>query len=215
MKELEPWHPAADYKAYRAALATEKRQKGVFDMELAGKKFGVFGLGGSGKSFFLEHLLKQFRTPFIYRTTGDFDNVENAIIFKPTDKYLDMDLFLLSARKLAINGKIDAILIDDAEIFMTDTRLKQGIMLEMQTMHRNYGLAFGISSKRPQNLPSSIFDSCYAVFLFSIEAPSAVRKFVDFHPGYADLIPRLDYARHNFIAKETGHAPYLCKPLQA
>lgn len=182
-------------------------------MDIQNKKIGIFGIQGSGKTHFARELLKQFRAPFIYRLTGDFDNVENAVIFKQTDKYRDLDLFLATAKIWGTNGKVDAIVLDEADLFMTESRLAEGLMNEMVLMHRHFNLAFILISRRPQDIPSKVYESCHYIVTFSIDAPGVRRKFKDFHPDYETLMPKLDYARHNFIIKALGEAPRLYSPL--
>jgi len=183
-------------------------------MDLFQKKIGIFGIQGSGKTHFARSILRYFRAPFIYRLTSDFDNVDNAIIFKQTDKYADLDFFLATARRLGQAGKIDAVVLDEADLFMTEARLEQGLMNELVLMHRHFGLAFIIISRRPQDIPSKVFESCHVIALFAIDAPIAKKKFSDLHEDYKTLLPNLDLARHNFIIKELGQPPQLCAPIE-
>lgn len=137
----------------------------------------------------------------------------NAVIFKQTDKYKDLDLFLATAKIWGTNGKIDAIVLDEADLFMTEARIEQGLMNEMVLMHRHFNLAFIIISRFPQDVPRKVFESCHAIVNFAVDAPVVRRKFEDLHPDYSVLLPQLDFARHNFIIKELGEAPRLYSPL--
>jgi hypothetical protein len=184
-------------------------------LDWANKKIGIFGIQGSGKTHFARELLKQFKAPFIYRITGDFDNVDNAVIFKQTDKYLDLDFFLDTAKRLGINGKIDAIVLDEADLFMTEARIEQGILNELLLMHRHFNLAFILISRAPQDIPRKVFESCHYIVNFKADAPLIRKKFIDLHEDYKGLLPLLDFDRHNFIIKEIGNPPKLYSPLTA
>jgi hypothetical protein len=182
--------------------------------EFAGKKIGIFGIQGSGKTYFARKILANFRAPFIYRVSGDFDNEPNAVIFKPTDKYLDLDTFLHTAKYWATMHKIDAIILDECDLFTTETRLQQGILNEIVLMHRHMGnAALILISRRPQDIPQKIFETCHYVVNFAIDAPIARRKFTELHADYDVLLPRLDFAAHNFIVKEIGQPPRLFNPI--
>ena len=182
-------------------------------MDLANKKIGIFGIQGSGKTHLARELLKGFRAPFIYRITGDFDNLDNAVIFKQTDKYLDLDLFLDTAKRLGQNGKIDALVLDEADLFLTESRINQGLMNELILMHRHFNLAFILISRAPQDIPRKVFESCHYIINFKLDAPLVKRKFEDLHEDYKVLMPQLDFNRHNFIIKELGMPPRLFAPV--
>lgn len=182
-------------------------------MDFSNKKIGIFGIQGSGKTFFATKLLSQFKAPFVYRLTPDFDNVENAIIFKQTDKYRDLDFFLATAKRLGQNGKIDAIVLDESDLFMTEARIEQGILNEMLLMHRHFNLAFIIISRAPQDIPRKVFESCHYIINYMLDAPLVRKKFEDLHADYKTLLPQLDFNRHNFIIKEIGQPPKLYSPI--
>ena len=139
--------------------------------------------------------------------------MENAIIFKRTDKYLDLDLFLDTARRLGVNGKIDALVLDEADLFMTEARIEQGILNELLLMHRHYNLAFILISRAPQDIPRKVFESCHYIVNFKADAPLIRKKYYDLHEDYKTLLPCLDFNQHNFIIKEIGNPPRLFNPL--
>ena len=182
------------------------------------KKTLILGIQGSGKSHFARWLIGAFYNPLIYRVTDDFDNVNEQgkappTIFKPTDKYLDLDLFIQTAKRLGTNKKIDAVFFDELDLFLTDTRLGQGFMNELVLMHRHFNLAFVGISRRPQDIPGKVFESSHIIVNFALDAPLARKKLIDLHPKYADLLPLVKYEAHNFIVKELGQEPVLYAPL--
>jgi len=181
--------------------------------DFVNKKIGVFGIQQSGKTHFARELLKCFRAPFVYRLTGDFDNVENAIIFKQTDKYGDLDLFLATAKRLGTAGKIDAVVLDEFDLFATESRLSQGLLNEMILMHAHFNLSIVLLSRRPQDIPSKVFESCHIIVNFIIDGPAAKRKFIDLHADYETLMPHLQFEKHNYILKELGRPPLLFEAL--
>lgn len=181
---------------------------------LSGKKIGIIGIQGTGKTFFARKLLQYFKAAFVYRITADFDNEpDNVFLFEQTDKYRDLDFFLMQCKRLGQKKIIDAFVIDEFDLFATEARLEQGLLNELVTMHRNYNLSFVWLSRRPQDIPSKVFESSHFVVVFKIEGPSAIRKLTELHPKFAELMPLLDFDRHNFIVKELGKEPVLCGPL--
>lgn len=185
-------------------------------ISFAGKKIGLFGIQGSGKTFAALKILSGFRAPLIYRITSDFDNLPNAIIFKPTDKYADLDLFLHTAKNWGTNGKIDAVVLDEADLFMTETRLTQGILNEMILLHKHFGdIAVVLISRRPQDIPVKVFGSCHVLLIFATDEPGARSKLSALHSDFEHLLPLLKFEEHNFILKEVSKPPVLYNPLPA
>jgi predicted AAA+ superfamily ATPase len=53
-------------------------------MDLTGKKIGIFGIQGSGKTILAKKLIRSFRKPIIYEVNPDF-RTENCMIYKPSN----------------------------------------------------------------------------------------------------------------------------------
>jgi hypothetical protein len=187
-------------------------------LDFKDKKIMIFGIQGSGKTHFAKKVMGQFFNPLVYRVTPDFDNMGPQgggppTIYKPTDKYLDLDGFLITAERLGQRKKIDAVVIDELDLFTTEARLERGPLNEWVLMHRHNNCAFIGISRRPQDVPSKIFESAHVIVVFALDAPIVHRKLCDLHPDYELLLPHLSLEKHNFILKEIGKAPVLCNPV--
>ena len=79
--------------------------------------------------------------------------------------------------------------------------------------HRHYNLALCLISRRPQDIPTKIVESCHFVFIFKIDGANVKKKFKDIHEGIPVLLDKLDYKTHNFITKELGEEPFISKPV--
>jgi len=174
------------------------------------KKVIILGIQGSGKTHFAKKLLSTFSRPFVYRVTSDYDYMETpTLVFKPTDKYLDLDLFLITGKRLGSQKKIDALVLDELDLFTTESRLEQGELNEWVLLHRHNNAAFVGISRRPQDIPGKVFESAHYVINFALDAPACTRKFCDLHADYEHLLPMLSIEKHNFIVKEVGKPPVL------
>jgi len=183
-------------------------------MDIVEKKIGIFGVPGSGKTHFAKQLIKGFNSPFIYRVTEDFDNEgENVKIFKPTDKYLDLDLFLHTAKTWGQHRKIDCMVIDEFDLF-AQRSLEPGTLLnEMVILHRHNNLSEIYISRRPQDIPNKVFEMMHHIFLFALEGTNALEKFTKLDARFEPLLPYLSMENHNFIHKELMKPPELHKPI--
>lgn len=183
-------------------------------MDLLNKKIGVFGINGSGKTYAVRQLMRHFKAPLVYRITDDFDNEpDNVKIFKPTDKYADLDLFLYTAQSWGRAKKIDCVVLDEFDLF-TNRFLEQGSPLnEMVALHRHDNLSMIFISRRPQDVPAKVYESLHHLFVFATEGPGAVKKLTEIHGDFERLLPSLSIERHNFVYKQHGMPPSLCAPI--
>ena len=183
-------------------------------LDLREKKIGIFGVPGSGKTHFAKRLLQSFNSPLIYRVTSDFDNEgENVKIFKPTDIYHDLDLFIRTVKTGGSRGKIDCMVIDDFDLFAQRCLELGSPLNEMVLMHRHWGISEIYVSHRPQDIPQKVFENMHHTFVFPLEGELATDKLTKWDARFADLLPYLSMERHNFIHKELMKPPALCAPI--
>lgn len=183
-------------------------------MDLKEKKIGVFGINGSGKTYFVRRLLQNFKAPLVYRITDDFDNEPNNVkIFKPTDYYQDLDLFLHTAKSWGRAKKIDCVVLDEFDLF-TGRFIEQGSPLnELIALHRHDNLSMIFISRRPQDVPAKVYQNLHHLFVFATEGTGAVKNLRELHPDFEVLLPQVSLERHNFVYKQHGMPPALCAPI--
>jgi len=186
-------------------------------LDLKGKKYAIFGIQGSGKTVLAKHLLNYFNKPIVYEVHPDYRDTK-AQYYRPNNFSLQaLDEFSGKIKQLAIKGKCDLLNIDEADLFFKNnfdinTAPK---LYDLVINHRHYrDLALSFISRRPQDLPTKIIESCYAIFIFKLEGANAIQKFSTIHPKIPALIDKIDYRMHNFIVKELGKEPYICNPVR-
>ena len=193
------------------------------------KKVGVFGIQGSGKTYFCEFgLIKSFKKPFVYLLhPEDFTSCGNNVtVYIPykrikgvkmldrSTEHLDrvMAEFIIRAKR----GEYDAFFLDEASTFLPKdlrTLQKYPNIIDAIDSHRHYGkkkgegFAFVYMARRPQSLPTEIVETSEYLILFAIEGKNVKEHFRAIHSKYEELIPQLSRANHNFIVKELGSDP--------
>ena len=183
-------------------------------INLKNKKFAIFGIQGSGKTVLAKHLLKSFNKPIVYEIHPDFRDTK-AMIYKPKDLLLPtLNEFCAKIKQLAIKGKCDLFIIDEADYFFRSNFDIPLNLLDLILNHRHYNLALCFISRRPQDIPTKVYESCYATFIFKLEGVNALDKLAQININMRGLIDKVDYSRYNFIVKELGKDPYLCRPIK-
>lgn len=194
------------------------------------KKVGIFGIQGSGKTYFVEHtLIKAFKKPFVYLMhPEDFTTCKNNVaVYIPTKiikgkrvldrsvQHLDrvMGKFIEDAKK----GKYDAFILDEASTFLPKnlvTLQKEAPnIIDAIDSHRHYGkkkgegFAFVFMARRPQSLPTELVETSHFLFIFALEGKNAKDHLKSIHSDFSDQLEVLTVDKHNFILKELGKPP--------
>ena len=178
-----------------------------------GKKIAIFGIQGSGKTHMAKWLVrKHFKKAIVYKVTEDWDN-EQVFRYSPKNKigeFEDFGKFVLRAAK---EGKIDCVVIDEADMFFRTNYDLSPDWNELILMHRHLNIAIVLISRRPQDIPTRIVESCHHLFIFKIEGANVFKKFSEIHKDIPLMLSSLVYEQHNFIWKELGKNPVLHKEI--
>lgn len=194
-------------------------------MDIKSHKICVFGIQESGKTYFAQHgLAPQYDNPLIFVVNKDdvpgWIEVKNAHVYLAENRLnvgVEFKKFMEAARKWALEGKIDAIFIDEADLFFNSNYDLDPVTLDLVLNHRhipeNKGTALIFMTRRPQDIPTKIVESSKFLFIFKLEGANAIQRFKEINPTIPPLIEALDYKRYNFVVKEIGKDAYIHKPL--
>lgn len=173
-------------------------------------KFQIYGIQGSGKTYFTKKLIESgiFKKPIVYivNKDDDYQKVSKLYAYEPKNVLNEFQGFIIWARKLALEGKIDCIVIDEADLFLR-YNFEVSTFDELNDLllnHRHYKVSMVFISRRPQDLPTKIVESCKHTFIFKLEGANALKKFNDIEAGLGDKIKKLDYKSHSFYYKHIG-----------
>lgn len=190
-------------------------------MKIHAHKTGIFGIQESGKTYWMKKMHKKFERPIVFSVNPDdgWESMKSIYVYaanrlKPQEEFRR---FIKWVHKLAMDGKVDLIVIDEADMFIANNWDVVGELNDLVLNHRHFndgrGVALWFATRRPQDIPTKIVESCRNLVIFKLEGANAVQRFKEIHPELPDMIESLDYAKHNFIVKEIGKAPVMHKPL--
>jgi len=181
---------------------------------LKNKKILITGLGGRGKTY-LAHKFSFFFKCLIYTHHKDdiekYWGHEKVFLAMPQDYVKEFPFWCLIAKRMATVGKINCFIVDDADaIFKShfDTCPQLG---DLVVNNWHYGLAMIFISRRPQDLPTKVYNAFELLCLFPIEAPQAIKLLNQYSEGLGDLVRGLSYESHEFILKHIGQEPIRVK----
>lgn len=187
-------------------------------------KVFVGGLQGSGKTVFVRWLVKnRYRRAIGIRETKDFDDVPNMVLVErgEADRLVAIEQIakmLVDIGKEVESGKrehheFDALVIDEADLYFKSNWDIGYFMSNLVAMHRHYKLALVFVTRRPQDIPAIIRESCKYSIYYKIQGTYVMRALRDMHPDIPDILEQLDYDAHEFVFYELGHQPVRHKPV--
>ena len=185
--------------------------------ELKDQKSCIFGIQGSGKTYFIQNMCKHFKKPIVFQVNDDdnWTSVKGMTTYKANRNKLKEDFseFIQYVRNRALKKEIDLIIIDEADLFFRSNYHIEENLNDLVLNHRHLGVALWFVTRRPQDIPTKIVESSKFLIIFKLEGKNAIQRFYDIHPLTPVLIEALDYKKHDFVIKELGEEPILHKPL--
>ncbi len=173
------------------------------------------GIQGSGKSELVRHFIKSkmFKAPFVY----DVQHHDYKVVDKDCYRYLptgkasiaELDSRAKDVIKLAKEKKIDAFILDEADMFLSENYQLRENLNDMVVSHRHYNLSLGMVTRRPQDIPTKIVESCHYLFVFSIEGDNVRKKMKNISPDLWKEVQKLEYKDYRFVVKPIGKKPYI------
>lgn len=188
------------------------------------QKVFIGGIQGSGKTVFARWLVKnRYSRAIGIRETKDFDDIPNMVLVErgQSDRLVAIEhiaKMLVEIGREVEEGKrtkheFEALVIDEADLYFKSNFDIGHYMSDLVAMHRHYKIALVFITRRPQDIPAIIRESCRYSVYYKISGTYVMRALRDIHPDIPELIEQLDYDKHNFVLYELGRPPVLHKPV--
>jgi len=196
-------------------------------MDLANKGWCVFGLRGSGKSWFVKSLLESTPDHLIYDplkehrgynkyTPSDRTSIEELekVIQGPVIKGVKVtedNKATFPTRRVGETWKPELFVIDEGNRYILPhpTRMPPGVA-DLVDYGRHWNISFGVVARRPVQFSSTLVELSDHVFFFQLPGKNDHAYLESLHVGLGDTVR--DLAPFHFVAFSHGseitvHAP--------
>ena len=189
------------------------------ECEVQGLKMTILGTQGSGKTEGAKYLVRnKFKSPFVITPhKRDWENENCYLYITNYDTNID-DVFKQCIR-LANEGKIDGIVVDEADMLFKNNHDMQKGAVDLFANHRHYPEGRGVSlvfiSRRPQDLPTIFVESCAFLVVYKLEGDNVRKKMNSIRSDWGDKIVSDDfkYKSYEYYLKVIGEEPVLCSAI--
>ena len=196
-------------------------------IELAGKGWAVFGLRGSGKSWFVKSVLETTPDHLIYDPLKEHKGYSR---YTPTDR-TDIEELSTFVEKVVIKGvriteqnktqfptrrvgetwKPELFVIDECNryVYPKPSRLPKPVA-DLVDYGRHWNLSFGAVARRPVQFHTDLIELTDVVFFFHLPGKNDYAYLESLHVGLGDTVRNLP--PYHFVAFSHGseitvHAP--------
>lgn len=196
-------------------------------IELTSKGWAVFGLRGSGKSWFVKHVLDSSPDHLIYDPLKEHRGYNK---YTPTDRTSIDELSKViegpviqgvrvteenkrqfPTRRVGETWKPDLFVIDEANryIYPHPREIPKSVA-DLVDYGRHWNLSFGVVARRPVQFHTTLIELADVVFFFYLPGTNDYQKLEGMHPGLGDAVRSLP--PHHFASLSHGteitiHAP--------
>ena len=196
-------------------------------MDLGSKGWAVFGLRGSGKSWFVKSVLESTPDHLIYDplkehtgynkyTPSDRTSIEelSKVIEGPVIKGVKVtedNKALFPTRRLGETWKPELFVIDECNryVYPKPTRLPKPIA-DLVDYGRHWSLSFGAVARRPVQFHTDLIELADVVFFFHLPGKNDHQYLESLHLGLGDTVrdlPPYHFVGFSHGSEITVHAP--------
>ena len=199
-------------------------------MDLASKGWAVFGLRGSGKSWFVKSVLESTPDHFIYdplkehagynkytptdRTSIDeLETVIKGPVIKGI-KVTEENKSMFPTRRVGETWRPELFVIDEANRYIAPhpKPMPQSVA-DLVDYGRHWGCSFGVVARRPVQFNSTLVELSDHVFLFNLPGKNDHAYLESLHSGLGDTVRNLP--AHHFVAFSHGSQITVHSPIKA
>ena len=199
-------------------------------MDLANKGWCVFGLRGSGKSWFVKSVLESTPDHLIFDplrehagynkyTPTDRTSIDEleTVIKGPVIKGIKVtedNKAMFPTRKVGETWKPELFVIDEANRYIAPhpKPMPQSVA-DLVDYGRHWGCSFGVVARRPVQFNSTLVELSDHVFLFNLPGKNDHAYLESLHSGLGDTVRNLP--PHHFVAFSHGSEITVHSPIKA
>ena len=166
--------------------------------ELVGKRFCIFGLQGSGKSYLTSYILSKYPRHMVYDIMDEFDGYNRYVPVKEfyPDNLPEFNRFYTEWFELNYS-KLDLFMIDECNRIAPNMRPLTPALLELNDQNRHMKVGLGVVARRPTQLNTDLVELAHILFIFRLQGKNDTQYLNDIAAGLGDSVRTL--TDHRFI----------------
>lgn len=191
-------------------------------LKIKEQKTVIVGLNGTGKTELGKHLAEKSFKRIVWVLVNADDaknmpsNVTMVLSIDSLNRTKELNEIIGNVVKLAKQGKVDGLVIDEADLFLSDNFEvnKSPHVKDLIVLQRHHGIGVICMSRRPQDLPTKLYETSDNVIIFaSRNSDNVDKKFRAIDKELPELVNGLKKGDFKFIVSVAGEKPALMNPI--
>lgn len=176
-----------------------------------GAKVSICGLQGSGKTHHAKELVKRQNLKVLVFTPHKHDFEKEPDNFYLYDGFStkpeEVEKFLAYGKRLCQAGIIDGVFMDEFDMYYKNNFEVGDVATDVFANHRHYNMCIIMITRRPQDIPTLVFEASKFIVAYTLQGENARKKFNGIYKGMGDTITELEYESYKYVFKEIGKPP--------
>ena len=175
------------------------------------KRFCIFGLQQSGKSYLARRILASEPAHFVYDPLHEHVGCNRYLArYRQYIPEAIAELDLLVRRVVIGSGKVRLFVVDEANRYCPNRRPLPDSIGELNDFQAHYDIGFGVIARRPVQLHTDLVELAHYLFVFSLRGKNDLAYLDCLAAGLADAVAGLE--KYHFVVVDpqrrfTVHAP--------
>lgn len=185
------------------------------EMPLRATKFTIMGIQGSGKTVLARFIARRFRTLVYSPHAHDWTNERKVHLITPASINKKFEDGIEQVVKFFVDSKFDLLVLDESDLlFRTKFDIKrEANNLIVNHRHIKGGKAVCFVTRRPQDIPPKILETCHTLFIFSLEGKNAIEHLEGIRKGLGKQAAQLPFGSFKFLLKKIGQDAVIAGPI--
>lgn len=187
-------------------------------IDLAGKRFAVLGIQGSGKSVLVKNLLATNDGSFVYDVLREHYGYNRYLVaHRQVMRHRDDDPAIAELngvvnRVVLKSGQVRMFVLEEANRYCPPKPAPlPASILDLNDFNRHYNIAFGAVARRPSQLNSDLINLAHYIFIFRLVGGKDRAALDEEISGLGDVVKSLpDY---HFVVVKPDRTYYVSKPV--
>lgn len=160
--------------------------------DLTDKRFCIFGLQGTGKSYLAKEVMRREPAHFCYDPLHEhqgFNGYEARYRSYRPEALAELNQII--ARVIIGSGRVRLFVIDEANRYCPNKRPLPEKVSELNDFNRHYNIALGLIARRPVQLHTDLVELAHYLFIFNLPGKNDLAYLDSLRVGLGDVVQNL------------------------
>jgi len=171
-------------------------------ISLENKRFCIFGLQGSGKTYLAKYILRQFGDAgWVIDVLNEYNGFNRYVMQDRT--FMGISELDMAIEHILKHYKPKLLIIDEANRYCRNKQPLPETVSYLNDFHRHMNLSIGFISRRPTQLNTDLVELAHYLFIFKLVGKNDLIYLDMLYPNLSQIVFELEQYNFVFFNRET------------